>query len=201
MLAENDPSLLANRGVLLQKARESLVASGYEFKKGRSRSQAATSNSEDNSNSHPKRAKIDTETRNSRIKEVEEGIRDIDEQISFKEKRRAQAETLRDYRQCDEITERLTSLREKKRILSRELVLLHKKEVQAKWYRKNKSKKINHPSPETSSSSGSSDSNTSQMIQLVLSHHVVPDPVHHCSVTLLIYHKLIFMMKVKHLIN
>ena len=110
MVAESDPSLLANRGVLLQKAREPLVASGYEFKKGGSRSQSSTSNTEYNSSSRPKRAKIDTETRNSRIKEVEEGIRDIDEQISFKEKRRAQAETLRDYRQCDEITERLTSL-------------------------------------------------------------------------------------------
>jgi len=122
-----------------------------------------TSSIEDNSNNRPKRAKIDTETRNSRIKEVEEGIRDIDEEISFKEKRRAQAETLRDYRQCDEITERLSSLREKKRVLSRELVLLQKKELQSKWYRKNKSKKINKSSLETSSSSssGSSDSNTS----------------------------------------
>ena len=48
---------------------------------------------------------------------------------------------VRDYRQCDEITEWLTSLKEKKRLLSRELDLLNKKEVKSRWYQKNKSRK------------------------------------------------------------
>ena len=39
------------------------------------------------------RAKVDKEARRARMKEVEENICDIDEEISFKEKRRSQAET------------------------------------------------------------------------------------------------------------
>ena len=70
MLAENDPFLLANHGVQLQKARESLVASGYEFKKGRSWSKMSTSNIEDTRSSHPKCAKVDTETRIKKWKRV-----------------------------------------------------------------------------------------------------------------------------------
>jgi len=195
ILAENDPSLLANYSVLQQKTRESLVASGYGFKKGRCRSQKVTSNIEDNSNSCPKCAKIDTETRNSRIKEVEEGIRDIDEKISFKEKRRVQAETLRDYRQWDEITERLISLQEKKRILSWELVLLHRKR-----HKLNGTERIiENSSPVVAVQILIQI--CFRVIQLVLGHHVLPDTVHHSPVILLIYHKPTFMMKVKHLIN
>ena len=45
-LAEDDASLLANRGELLEKARKSLVESGtYQFKKGRSRSKSVQSDS------------------------------------------------------------------------------------------------------------------------------------------------------------
>ena len=135
-LAENDPTLLANRGELLQRARDSLLSSGsYQFKKGKSRSKQVDGNSVAGS-SGSKRAKVDKEARRARMKEVEENICDIDEEISFKEKRRSQ-----DYRQCDEITERLTSLKEKKRLLSRELDLLNKKEVKSRWYQKNKSRK------------------------------------------------------------
>ena len=140
-LAENDPTLLANRGELLQRARDTLLSSGsYQFKKGKSRSKQVDGNSVAGS-SGSKRAKVDKEARRARMKEVEENICDIDEEISFKEKRRSQAETVRDYRQCDEITERLTSLKEKKRLLSRELDLLNKKEVKSRWYQKNKSRK------------------------------------------------------------
>ena len=111
-LAETDASLLANRGELLDKARNALLESGtFHFKKGRSRSKSVQSN--DSTESAPsssipkKRSKLDADTRQSRIKDIEENIRDIDEDISFKEKRRAQAESVRDYRQCDELTERI----------------------------------------------------------------------------------------------
>ena len=43
--------------------------------------------------------KIDKETRHAQIKDVEDNICDIDEEISYKERRRSQAETVRDYRQ------------------------------------------------------------------------------------------------------
>ena len=138
---------------MLQKAREALLASGaYEFKKGRSRSKSLPENqSNSDDSSAKKRRKIDKETRHARVKDVEENICDIDEEITYKERRRSQAENVRDYRQCDEITERLPSLKEKKRLLKRELSLLQKKESQAQWYQKKRSHGKKHDLPGFSS--------------------------------------------------
>lgn len=115
-LAENDISLLGNRGALLEKARAALVESGtYMFKKGWSRSKSALSAESTESNPSPsvprKKTKLAEDARHGRMKDVEEKIRDIDDAISFKEKRRAQAESVRDYRQCDELTEQIGSLK------------------------------------------------------------------------------------------
>ena len=112
---------------MLQKAREALLASGnYQFKKGRSRSKSLPKNqsrsASDDCNTK-KRIKLDKETRHARIKDVEENICDIDEEITYIERRRCQAETVWNYRQCDEITERLTSLKEKKWLLKQEMGL------------------------------------------------------------------------------
>lgn len=82
------------------------------FKKGRSRSKSSDSSA--SSATPRKKCKLDENTRHIRMKDIEENLRDIDEDISFKEKRRAQAETVRNYHLCDELTERIGSLREKK---------------------------------------------------------------------------------------
>ena len=85
-----------------------------------------------------KKPKLNEESRHSRMKDINENIQDIDEDISFKEKRRAQAESIRDYRLCDELTERIGSLKDKKRLLRKELSLLEKKETKSVWYKKKK---------------------------------------------------------------
>ena len=73
-LAKNDPTLLANRGELLQRARDSLLSSGsYQFKKGKSHSKQVDGNSVAGS-SGSKREKVDKEARGARMKEVEENI-------------------------------------------------------------------------------------------------------------------------------
>lgn len=144
-LADEDVSLLSKRGELLERARKNILESGtFMFKKGRSRSKSVlSSDSFESSPSLPcprKKSKLDAETRKSRIQDLEDAIQDIDESISFKERRRAQAETVRDYHQCDEITERMAPLREKRRFHKQELTLLRKKESQALWYMKRKSR-------------------------------------------------------------
>ena len=140
-MAENDPNLLTNQGELLQKAREALLARGkYQFKKGRSCSKILDDNSA-KCECRLKRVDVDKEARKVRITEIEESIKDIDDEISFKEKRQSQAATVHDYRQCDEISEWLSSVKEKRRLLQHELNLLRKKDMKAKWYKKGKIRK------------------------------------------------------------
>lgn len=176
-LAENDPSLLTNRGKLLQKAREALLARGkYQLKKGRSRSKILDNNSAERE-SRPKRVKIDKETRKAQITEIEESIKDIDDEISFKEKRRSQAATVHDYRQCDEISERLSSVKEKRRLLQHELSLLRKKDMKAKWYKKSKIRKQPSTLSDTSDAWSSSTQSAVDLSQSSQNNSTSPDVI------------------------
>ena len=75
----NHPELLARRGELLEKARANVKELGYAYKKGKSRSCK-----EDQHNVPPKRSKINAEIREKRIKELQDEISILDEQIKFK---------------------------------------------------------------------------------------------------------------------
>ena len=70
--------------------------------------------------------------REVKIKELEEDIADIASHISFKEKRRAQAETVRNYKTCDDLTEELLQCKAKKRYLEKQLKLFMLKDKRAK---------------------------------------------------------------------
>ena len=78
-IAMNHPELLARRGELLEKARANVKELGYAYKKGKSRSCK-----EDQHNVPPKRSKINAEIREKRIKELQDEISILDEQIKFK---------------------------------------------------------------------------------------------------------------------
>ena len=133
MLALSDPSLLCRRGHLLAQARSKVVEKGYTFVKGKSRSKRLTS--PDNA-PRATRAKISADIRGKRILALEEDIANIDEQLLFKEKRRQQAEGIRNYKVCDQITEEIGIVKQQRRKLSNELHVYHEKERKAKWYEK-----------------------------------------------------------------
>lgn len=103
-------SVLIQRGHrqdLLEKAR-SVVASSYQFK-GKSRSKKLSPQS--SASSTPvTRKKMDSELRRTRMKELE-NLKQLDQQIMFKEKRRDQAESVRNYKLCDLLTEEIGKLK------------------------------------------------------------------------------------------
>ena len=73
-----------------------------------------------------------------RNKELEEDLKQLDQQIMFKEKRRDQAETVRNYKLCDELTEDVGKLKTARREAFNELKRFQRKEKRARWYHEKK---------------------------------------------------------------
>ena len=99
-----NPSMLRSRSALFEAAKVIIVNESYQFKKGKSRSKGY------GEPSVPKRQKINRSSRLDRMKTLEDDIKNINEQISFKQKRRQAAENSKNYLICDEITEEIGSL-------------------------------------------------------------------------------------------
>ncbi len=135
MLALDNPALLARRGNLLELAREKVVDSGYTFVKGKSRSNKL---GVPDVSTRQTRTKVSAELRHKRIGALEEGIANFDEQLRFKEKRRQQAETVRNYKLCDELTEEIGIVKQQRREMADELALFRTKDRKSKWYKKRK---------------------------------------------------------------
>ena len=131
-------------------------ASSYQFKKGKSCSKKLSPQSSPSS-TPVTRKKMDSELRRTRIKELEEDLKQLDQQIMFKEKCRDQAESVRNYKLCDLLTEEIGKLKSTSRETFNELKLFQKKEKQAKWYlekRRRSSDGSAVKKPRTSSTSG-----------------------------------------------
>ena len=70
--------------------------------------------------------------RQERIKELEEDLADVASHITFKEKRRPQAEIVRNYKICDEVTEEIMECKSRKKEIEKQLNLLLKKDKRSK---------------------------------------------------------------------
>lgn len=139
-LALNDPSLLNRRGELMKLAQSQVYQKGYQFLKGKSRSKRFASPTLEGSE-RPKRGKVSAEIRQKRIAALEEEIENVTQQLHFKEKRRIQAESIRNYKQCEEITEEIRIVTKQKRELSEELSMFREKERKAMWYQKSRKRR------------------------------------------------------------
>ena len=119
------------RGDLLEMARKKVAEDGFLFKKGKSRSKVygteATS-----SERALKRPKLDEGMRQQRLSEIEENLERLSRQVCIKEKRITQAESVRNYKLCDDLLEDIGEIRGKKRELEREKALLEAKDKRAK---------------------------------------------------------------------
>ena len=140
-LCLNNPDLLSDRKLLLETARQRVDESGYQSIKGKSRSKRL--NPIDWSRS-PKRKKISKEYRINRIDELKERINDLTDQIGFREKWQECASNMKNYKECDKLTEQLSGLKSDRRQLQTELAELTKKEKKSQWYF---SQKEQHHSP------------------------------------------------------
>jgi len=128
-LCLKDLSLLKRRGDLLEMARKKVAEDGYVFKKGHSRSKLY---GQSDSPSKPKRCKYDEEAREGRIEAIGEELKDISRLLAYKEKSLSQAESARNYKLCEKVTEDLMALKSKKRDLEVEKRVFEDKRKQAR---------------------------------------------------------------------
>ena len=155
-LCLHNHNLLSDRKLLLETARARVHKSGYQYKKGTSRSKSLNP---DDGNTTPKRRKISQDYRFTRMAEVQDRIKDLSDQIGFKEKRREGASAIRNYKECDTLTEQMSALKREKLQLEVELSSLTKKQSKSAWYHKKK---------RGSYSSDASSADNAQMISQVL---------------------------------
>jgi len=101
-----NPTYLSSRQKLLDAAR-SKVDITYSFKKGKSRSKKYCEAVESTTT---KRPRLTFDARVERMKRLGEDVQNIKERISYKEKRRQMAETVKNYKACDDITKEIASL-------------------------------------------------------------------------------------------
>ena len=111
-LCVSQPSLLRKRQKLMELVREKLLADGFCFVKGKSRSKKLACPAE---GSKQKRTKLSQEIRDKRLNELQEDISDLKERLTFMEKRVEERLNLRDYKKCDDLKEEVMELRKKLR--------------------------------------------------------------------------------------
>jgi len=141
-----NPSMLTRRGDLQLAAQQAVLQSGYQFRKGHSRSKKLAGNEP-----KPKKLKVDKDLRAKRIQELKEDIKDCKQRIDFKEKRCEAASAVKNYKACDSLTEEIVALKARRREFEAELKLFERKEQKSKWYHRRKSYKSVMQSSESES--------------------------------------------------
>lgn len=146
-LAVATPTLLHTRQKLLEIARMKVDGDGYMYKKGKSRSKRLREpvSNDGESSERPKRPKSNELVRIQRISHIEETIKDINKQIGYKELRRDQASNFRQYQLCENITEEIATLKQKRYEMEVELKILKRKQQQSVWYKKKANRRDHQP--------------------------------------------------------
>ena len=130
-----NPALLSSRSKLLELARGKVDNDGYVYKKGKSRSKKLSTTTEAPPKKRPKTVES---FRLQRISQLQEDVKDINDRLQMKEKRRDQASNSRNYKLCDEIMEEMSTIKQKKREYETELQKLQRKQDQSSWYKNQK---------------------------------------------------------------
>ncbi len=163
-LCLNKPNLLKDRKVLLEEARTKVHQSGYQYKKGKSRSRKLNT---DDGSTTPKRRKTNALFRLNRIAELDDRIKDLNDQIGFKEKRRECASNMKNYKECDYLTEQMSTLKSERRQLQVELASLTEKQGKSTWYHRTKKRTpLSGHSSDSSTRSTTSPVSPPQSLQL-----------------------------------
>ena len=138
--------------MLIDEARK-ILEEGFQFVKGKSRSKKGLSRNE--GEPKPKHLKMNQDIRVSRMKELEETIKDYDERISFKEERITASLNISDYKACDELKDAVMELKKKRRELEAEMKRIAVANRQLRWYFRRKSEETANTSKSGSSSTSS----------------------------------------------
>ena len=94
------------------------------------------------SSSSTKRTNLNEEKCLERLGELLEDLESVELRLAIKEKRLAQAETLRNYKLCDQLHDEIQELKDNKRKMTRELLILQLKEKRAKRYRESRTRSL-----------------------------------------------------------
>lgn len=116
--------------------------SGYQFKKGYSRSKNSSdskSTSYSSSEDDKKRVKVEKEERQREISHIQTVLSNVESQIQIKENRIEKAKAVKDFKLCDQLVGDVRALLREKRENEKQLAALNKKETKSKWYYKRKS--------------------------------------------------------------
>lgn len=132
-LCVRNPSLLSDKGERLLQARILVDQSGYQYKKGKSRSKVFGE-----AEIPAKRPKLDKNLRVERITQIQEEVGTINQQITFKEKRIESAVEIKNFKLCDNLSEEIHELQKRRQELNNELKLMQKKDKKARWYQTKK---------------------------------------------------------------
>lgn len=132
-LCLKNPGLLHSRKELLAKVLEHIIANGFQFAKGKSRSKDFSTDEEPVS----KRRKLSKSIREQRLKDVED-LKHYNEQIKFKEKRITAAISDEDYMKCDQLKNDVIQLKRSCRKLEAERKHLRAAVALSDWYHKKK---------------------------------------------------------------
>lgn len=117
------------------------MRSTYTFKKRYSRS--STSSNSDGETPPPKlkRAKRDSEERKKEVDNLTSLIENVKSHLQIKQKRLEKAKSVKDFKQCDQLTLEIRTLLKEKSDHERQLTAIQKKEAKSLWYHKTKSSK------------------------------------------------------------
>ena len=117
------------------------MRSTYTFKKRYSRS--STSSNSDGETPPPKlkRAKRDNEERKKEVDNLTSLIENVKSHLQIKQKRLEKAKSVKDFKQCDQLTLEIRTLLKEKSDHERQLTAIQKKEAKSLWYHKRKSSK------------------------------------------------------------
>ena len=117
------------------------MRSTYTFKKGYSRS--STSSNSDSETLPPKlkRAKSDIEERKKEVDNLTSVIENVKSHLQIKQKRLEKAKSVKDFKQCDQLTLEIRTLLKEKGDHEKQLTAIQKKEAKSLWYHKTKSSK------------------------------------------------------------
>ena len=136
-LCVKNPSLLTQRGRLLQLSREEVDKSGYQYKKKQSRSKYFGTGSDESGST--KRPKYDKDMRQERMMSIKDELLDVNKSIDIKEKHLSLRVEQKRFDLCDAVQSEITELKTKRRELEAEQRVLLQKEKRAEYYWRKKS--------------------------------------------------------------
>lgn len=132
-LALENPSLLDQRGILYEKAKEAVRGdSCFVFKKGKSRSKSV-----EEVEPVPSKKQYTSDTfRKEHTAQLLEDIEGKQQQLKYKQLRQSKAQASKDWETCDKLQKEMATLRKEVFEAQKELKLFQRKEKKSKWYKK-----------------------------------------------------------------